>query len=58
MAGALVSEGLTQVLRGVPVARVIEGIRFGIEEAAKQLKARAVTIDDAQADCLFDVALS
>ena len=56
MAGALVAEGLTQVLRGVPVARVIEGIRFGIDEAARQLKTRAITIDDVQAECLFDVA--
>lgn len=30
MAGALVSEGAAQVLKGVPVARVIEGLKQGI----------------------------
>ena len=32
-AGALVSEGLNQVLRGVPVARVLEGMQIGVRRA-------------------------
>ncbi len=32
-AGALVGEGLNQVLRGVPVARVLEGMQIGIRQA-------------------------
>ncbi len=31
MAGALVSAGVEQVARGVPVARVIEGLRVGLK---------------------------
>lgn len=33
MAGALVAEGVNQVIRGVPVARVIEGLRVGLKTA-------------------------
>lgn len=49
MAGGLVGEGVNQVLRGVPVARVIEGIKYGITYAQAQVvsHARQVnTIDD------------
>lgn len=41
MAGALVNEGVSQVLRGVPVARVIEGIRAGVILAQAELEKRA-----------------
>jgi chaperonin GroEL (HSP60 family) len=41
MAGGLVNEGVAQVLRGVPVARVIEGIRLGISLAQSELDKRA-----------------
>ncbi|HWP95538.1 MAG TPA: TCP-1/cpn60 chaperonin family protein [Syntrophomonadaceae bacterium] len=40
LAGALVAEGVDQVLRGVPVTRIIEGIQTGIQ-AAQQLLVRA-----------------
>lgn len=33
MASALISEGAEQVQRGVPIARVIEGVRYGIKHA-------------------------
>lgn len=56
MAGALVSEGLSQVLRGVPIARVIEGIRVGVAEAAEELRARASLVAALEEECLFDIA--
>ncbi|CUH94143.1 hypothetical protein P22_0205 [Propionispora sp. 2/2-37] len=37
LAGRLVDEGLNQVLRGVPVARVIEGINYGIGQAIQAI---------------------
>lgn len=35
IASCLVSEGLDKILRGVPVAKVIEGIAYGISEAVQ-----------------------
>ena len=46
MAGALVNEGVAQVLRGVPVARVIEGIRIGIAMAQEELTKRSRRFKD------------
>ena len=37
MAGALVNEGVNQVLRGVPIARIIEGVKYGIACALEQI---------------------
>ena len=37
MAGTLVAEGVAQVLKGVPVARVIEGLRLGLAKAREAL---------------------
>lgn len=50
IAGALLGEGANQVIRGVPVTRVIEGIRAGIglALAAIKAKARPVAADDEQ----------
>lgn len=38
MAGAMVSEGVGQILKGVPVARVIEGINIGIKKAQRVIE--------------------
>ena len=38
MAGSMVSEGLFQVIKGVPVARVIEGIKYSLEQALLSLR--------------------
>lgn len=49
IAGKLVGEGLSQVLRGVPVARVIEGINYGVVHALQAINgySRQITaIDD------------
>lgn len=41
MAGTLVSEGVAQVIKGVPVARVIEGIRAGVQKALDEMQKRS-----------------
>lgn len=41
MAGALVSAGVEQVARGVPVARVIEGLRVGLKKALAVMQEHA-----------------
>lgn len=41
LASALVSEGVNHVVRGVPVARVIEGVRFGVRRALELIEAHA-----------------
>jgi chaperonin GroEL (HSP60 family) len=49
MAGSMVAEGVNQVVRGVPIARVIDGLRAGVQGALKVLEARArpiQTLDD------------
>lgn len=48
LAAALVAEGVKQVQRGVPVSRVIDGIKMGIAAAVDALRAaaRPVTLDD------------
>ncbi|MDQ7822022.1 MAG: TCP-1/cpn60 chaperonin family protein [Candidatus Eremiobacteraeota bacterium] len=46
MAGTLVSEGLNYIIRGVPVSKIIEGIRIGIHECLELLDKGAITIKD------------
>ena len=57
MAGALVNEGVGQVLRGVPVARVIEGIRLGISLAQAELTKRAKMFKDIKDPKLSNIAM-
>ena len=57
MAGTLLSEGLSQVARGVPITRIIEGIRSGIQTALKAMEARAVSVASAEDPLLKRVAL-
>lgn len=57
MAGALVSEGVSQILRGVPVARVIEGIKIGIDKAREVIEASIIPIDGIEDPALKKVAL-
>ncbi|MHB8997824.1 MAG: TCP-1/cpn60 chaperonin family protein [Armatimonadota bacterium] len=48
LSAALVAEGVKQAQRGVPVTRVIEGIRLGVTAAVEALRAaaRPVALDD------------
>lgn len=57
MAGGLVSEGVNQVLRGVPIARVIEGVKYGIAQALEQIKLRAREIKDVNDPILHNIAM-
>ncbi|WP_068748891.1 TCP-1/cpn60 chaperonin family protein [Thermovenabulum gondwanense] len=44
MAGTLVTEGVNQIIRGVPVARVIEGIKYGVKKAQEIMKTKATPV--------------
>jgi chaperonin GroEL (HSP60 family) len=44
LAGALVSEGVAQVTRGVPVAKVVSGMQEGIDLAIHSLRSRSRAI--------------
>lgn len=57
MAGGLVAEGVNQVLRGVPIARVIEGVKHGIARALEEIRLRARIIEDVSDPILHDVAM-
>jgi chaperonin GroEL (HSP60 family) len=56
MAGALISEGVNQVARGVPVARVIEGLRRGLKGALESIEGRARHIDDLNDPIIYRIA--
>ncbi|ACX51753.1 chaperonin Cpn60/TCP-1 [Ammonifex degensii KC4] len=57
MAGAMVGTGLELVLKGVPVARVIEGLRKGLQFALEALAAKALPLDGLEDPRLYQVAL-
>lgn len=57
MAGALVSVGVDQVVKGVPVARVIEGIRSGVRRALEVMHQQAMPLEDVNHPWLKQVAL-
>lgn len=57
MAGGLVSEGVNQVLRGVPIARVIEGIKFGVARALDAVKAKGCRVTDINDPILHNIAM-
>ena len=57
MAGGLVGEGVGQVMRGVPVARVIEGVRYGIARALEAIREREMKITDMADPVLRNIAM-
>ncbi|WP_286887137.1 TCP-1/cpn60 chaperonin family protein [Aneurinibacillus sp. UBA3580] len=56
LAAALVTEGVAQVQKGVPVAKVIAGIEQGIGEAVARLKEAALPIHTFDDERLFHIA--
>lgn len=56
MAGALVSQGVEQVSKGVPVARVIEGLRQGIRHALDVIRAKARHVNGVEDPVLRQIA--
>lgn len=57
MAGALIAHGVDQVIKGVPVARIIEGLRFGSQEVLKVFREQGKNINDVHDPLLKQVAL-
>lgn len=57
MAGGLVAEGVNQVLRGVPIARVIEGIKYGVAQALDAVKAKSRDVVDVNDPILHNIAM-
>lgn len=57
LAGALVGAGVEQVARGVPVARVIEGLRIGLKKALQIMHEQARPVTDLEDRAIRQVAL-
>lgn len=56
LAGALVSEGVAQVIKGVPVAKVVRGMEQGIQLAMESLQSRSRNIAEFTDPILFQIA--
>jgi len=56
MASAIISEGLNQVLKGVPVTRVLEGIRIGTTHGVEEIKRCSRQVSGWEDPLLLDVA--
>ena len=46
MAGSLVTEGANQIIRGVPVARIVEGIKIGINKSCEVIKQKSCNVEE------------
>ncbi|HEY3313749.1 MAG TPA: TCP-1/cpn60 chaperonin family protein [Bacillota bacterium] len=57
MAGALLGEGVNQVAKGVPVTRVIDGVRWGVRTAIELIKKKSIKVDGLDDPVLRRVAL-
>ncbi|MDD4570438.1 MAG: TCP-1/cpn60 chaperonin family protein, partial [Tepidanaerobacteraceae bacterium] len=57
MAGTMVSEGVGQILKGVPVARVIDGIKIGVKKAQEILESNLIPVKDINDPSLKSIAL-
>ncbi len=57
MAGALLSEGVNQAVRGVPVTRLIDGVVAGVKRSLEFVAEKAVKVDDVTDPIVHRVAL-
>jgi chaperonin GroEL (HSP60 family) len=57
MAGALLAEGVNQALKGVPVTRIIEGVRKGIGRAIEAIREGSRPLSGLDDELLAKVAL-
>lgn len=57
IAGALLTEGVNQALKGVPVTRIIEGVRAGIKRAVELVKEHSRAVSGVEDAVLRQVAL-
>jgi archaeal chaperonin len=56
IAGALVNEGLNYVIKGVPVSKILEGIKAGIDACLTEIEAKAIKVKSLDDPMLFNVA--
>ncbi|PYI51846.1 TCP-1/cpn60 chaperonin family protein [Paenibacillus flagellatus] len=56
LAGALVAEGVSQVTKGVPVAKVVQGMQEGIRFAAERMLARSRSVGGPDDPILYRIA--
>ncbi len=57
VAGALLGEAVNQVVKGVPVTRVIEGVRLGTKSAIEEIERRARPVSGVEDPALLNVAM-
>ncbi len=57
MAGGLLSEGVNQAARGVPVTRIIDGVKAGVKRAMQVVEEKAVKVRGVDDPLLHKVAL-
>jgi chaperonin GroEL (HSP60 family) len=58
LAGALVSEGVAQVMKGVPVAKVVRGMEQGVQLAIDHLHARSRHVSELTDPILYRIAFT
>ncbi len=56
MAGEMVVHGLEQVTKGVPVAQVLTGLRYGVKEACRLMEQEAVLVGSLDTGQLYNIA--
>ncbi|MBQ1188672.1 MAG: TCP-1/cpn60 chaperonin family protein, partial [Peptococcaceae bacterium] len=56
MAGEMVVHGLEQVTKGVPVAQVLTGLRYGVKEACRLMEKEAVLVGSLDTGQLYNIA--
>ena len=56
MAGEMVTHGLEQVNKGVPVAQVLAGLRYGVKDACRLMEQEAVLVGSMDTGQLYNVA--
>ena len=56
MAGEMVTCGLEQVSKGVPVAQLLTGLRYGVKEACRLMEREAVLVGSLDTGQLYNIA--
>jgi len=56
IAGTLITEGVSQIVKGVPVSKVINGIKQGVSYAIELIKQRATILNTFDDSLLYSIA--
>lgn len=56
MAGEMVQYGLEQIKKGVPVAQILTGLRYGVKEATRLMEKEAIQIGSMDTGQLYNIA--